>query len=244
MKVWNLKSFLMENKWWHFWLAFGEQCALRKDVKMKKNYYECYISSFCVACIFRTFWWMSLILLIKLPGFLSLLTLNIQFFVVASCQIASNWPFSYCISPQIFAFWFCFIDSGKFLIYNEDSKLCAQAQNTSSVITAPCDEHNEFQQFRWISAMHLLSMGMKLCLGALAKEDEVAVTLETCNRTNELQQWGCRNETLAIKGNDLFLNYGKGRGKKIRLSKGTGKGSRWKIHGTTHSVCSQHYEGE
>uniref|UniRef100_A0A8B9QQM5 Macrophage mannose receptor 1 n=1 Tax=Anas platyrhynchos TaxID=8839 RepID=A0A8B9QQM5_ANAPL len=133
-------------------------------------------------------------------------------------------------------------DSGKFLIYNEDSKLCAQAQNTSSVITAPCDEHNEFQQFRWISAMHLLSMGMKLCLGALAKEDEVAVTLETCNRTNELQQWGCRNETLAIKGNDLFLNYGKGRGKKIRLSKGTGKGSRWKIHGTTHSVCSQHYE--
>uniref|UniRef100_A0A8C8BHX7 MRC1 protein n=1 Tax=Otus sunia TaxID=257818 RepID=A0A8C8BHX7_9STRI len=132
--------------------------------------------------------------------------------------------------------------SGIFSIYNEDSKLCAQAQNSSSVITTTCDEHNKFQKFRWVSATQLLSMALKLCLGVLSKDDEAAITLESCNRTNELQWWECRNETLATHGKDLFFNYGKGKGKKVRLSKGSGKGSRWKIHGTADNVCSQRYE--
>ncbi|XP_061852165.1 macrophage mannose receptor 1-like isoform X2 [Colius striatus] len=133
-------------------------------------------------------------------------------------------------------------ESGIFSIYNEDSKLCAQAQNSSSVTTAACDEHDEFQKFRWVSATQLLSMALKLCLGVLTKNDEAAITLESCNKTNELQWWECRNDTLATHGKDLFLNYGKGKGKKIRLSKGSGKGSRWKIHGTADNVCSQRYE--
>ncbi|NWU97744.1 MRC1 protein, partial [Upupa epops] len=133
-------------------------------------------------------------------------------------------------------------DSGIFSIYNEDSKLCAQAQNSSSIITNACDEHNEFQKFRWVSATQLLSVALKLCLGVLSKDNEAAVTLESCNKTNELLWWECRNETLATYGKDLFLNYGKGKGKKIRLSNGSGKGSRWKIHGTSDSICSQHYE--
>ncbi|XP_021244970.1 macrophage mannose receptor 1-like [Numida meleagris] len=133
-------------------------------------------------------------------------------------------------------------DSGIFLIYNEDSKLCAQAQNSSSVITAMCNENNEMQKFRWISATQLLSMGMKLCLGVLTKDDEAAITLETCNRTSELQRWACKDEAFSIQGKDLFLNYGKGKGKKIRLSKGSGKGSRWRIHGTAGSICSRPYE--
>ncbi|KFQ70858.1 Macrophage mannose receptor 1, partial [Phaethon lepturus] len=137
---------------------------------------------------------------------------------------------------------FYFIDSGIFSIYNEDSKLCAQAQNSSSVVTTACDEHNEFQKFRWVSATQLLSVALKLCLGVLTKDDEAAITLESCNRTNELQWWECRNEMVATHGKDLFFNYGKGKGKKIRLSKGSGKGSRWKIHGTADSVCSLRYE--
>ncbi|KFV80640.1 Macrophage mannose receptor 1, partial [Struthio camelus australis] len=137
---------------------------------------------------------------------------------------------------------FYFTASGIFSIYNEDSKLCAQAQNSSSVITTTCEQHNEFQKFRWISATQLLSMALKLCLGVLSKDDEAAITLEACNKTNVLQWWECRNETLATQGKDLFFNYGKGQGKKIRLSKGSGKGSRWKIYGTTEGVCSQHYE--
>ncbi|OXB84687.1 UNVERIFIED_CONTAM: hypothetical protein H355_001164 [Colinus virginianus] len=127
-------------------------------------------------------------------------------------------------------------------MYNEDSKLCAQAQNSSSVITAMCDEHNELQRFRWISTTQLLSMGMKLCLGVLAKDDEAAITLETCNRTSELQKWECKDEALSIQGKNLFLNYGKGKGKKIRLSKGLDKGSQWRIHGTADSICSRPYE--
>uniref|UniRef100_A0A8B9M0R7 Macrophage mannose receptor 1 n=1 Tax=Accipiter nisus TaxID=211598 RepID=A0A8B9M0R7_9AVES len=142
----------------------------------------------------------------------------------------------------MFAFSFYFLDSGIFSIYNEDSKLCAQAQNSSSVITTTCDEHNEFQKFRWVSATQLLSMALKLCLGVLTKDDEAAITLESCNRTNELQWWECRNETLATHSKDLFFNYGKGKGKKIRLSKESGKGSRWKIHGTAESLCAQRYE--
>uniref|UniRef100_A0A8C3KBI1 Macrophage mannose receptor 1 n=1 Tax=Calidris pygmaea TaxID=425635 RepID=A0A8C3KBI1_9CHAR len=142
----------------------------------------------------------------------------------------------------LFAFSIYFIDSGIFSIYNEDSKLCAQAQNSSSVITTTCDEHNEFQKFRWVSATQLLSMALKLCLGVLTKDNEAAITLESCNRTNELQWWECRNETLATHGKDLFFNYGKGKGKKVRLSKLSGKGTRWKIHGTSESICSQRYE--
>uniref|UniRef100_R7VRQ5 Macrophage mannose receptor 1-like protein 1 n=1 Tax=Columba livia TaxID=8932 RepID=R7VRQ5_COLLI len=139
-------------------------------------------------------------------------------------------------------FAFYFVGSGIFSIYNEDSKLCAEAQNSSSVITTTCDERNEFQKFRWVSATQLLSMALKLCLGVLTKADEAAVTLESCNRTNELQWWECKNGTLATHGKDLFFNYGKGKGKKIRLSRLLGKGSKWKIHGTEYSVCSQRYE--
>lgn len=144
----------------------------------------------------------------------------------------------------MFALSFYFIGRGIFSIYNEDNKLCAQAQNSSSVITTTCDEHDEFQKFRWVSPTQLLSMALKLCLGVLAKDDEAAITLESCNRTNELQWWECRNETLATHGKDLFLSYGKGKGKKVRLSKVSSKGSRWKIHGSADSVCSQRYEGE
>uniref|UniRef100_A0A8C3EH72 Uncharacterized protein n=1 Tax=Corvus moneduloides TaxID=1196302 RepID=A0A8C3EH72_CORMO len=141
----------------------------------------------------------------------------------------------------MFALSFYFIARGIFSIYNEDNKLCAQAQNSSSVITTTCDEHDEFQKFRWVSPTQLMSMALKLCLGVLAKDDEAAITLESCNRTNELQWWECRNETLATHGKDLFLNYGKGKGKKVRLSKSS-KGSRWRIRGSADSVCSQRYE--
>lgn len=165
-------------------------------------------------------------------------------FVVTDCHVARNWFISYGNCPQKFAFWFCFIDSGIFLIYNEDSKLCAQAQSSSSVITAMCNENNELQRFRWISATQLLSMGMKLCLAVLTQDDGAAITLETCNRTSKLQRWECKDEALSIQDKDLFLNYGTGKGKKIRLSKESGKGSQWKIHGTAGSICSRPYEGE
>lgn len=224
-------------------MAFWEQCTLRTDVKKSNFSWKSYIFSFCVACIFRTFWWISFILMINLLWFLSLWTPYVQFFCCSRLS-NSNWLVSYIISPQMFAFSFYFLDSGIFSIYNEDSKLCAQAQNSSSVITTTCDEHNEFQKFRWVSATQLLSMALKLCLGVLTKDDEAAITLESCNRTNELQWWECRNETLATHSKDLFFNYGKGKGKKIRLSKGSGKGSRWKIHGTAESLCAQRYEGE
>ncbi|NWX97025.1 MRC1 protein, partial [Nothoprocta ornata] len=133
-------------------------------------------------------------------------------------------------------------ESGIFSIYDEDSKLCAQVQNTVSIITTTCEQHNEFQKFRWISATQLLNVGLKLCLGVLSMDNDAIITLKACNKSDELQRWECRNDTLATQGNDLFFNYSKGKGKKTRLEKGSSNGSKWKIYGTTESVCSQHYE--
>uniref|UniRef100_A0A8C6YLE7 Macrophage mannose receptor 1-like n=1 Tax=Nothoprocta perdicaria TaxID=30464 RepID=A0A8C6YLE7_NOTPE len=135
-----------------------------------------------------------------------------------------------------------FSSSGIFSIYDEDSKLCAQVQNTVSIITTTCEQHNEFQKFRWISATQLLNVGLKLCLGVLSMDNDAIITLKACNKSDELQRWECRNDTLATQGNDLFFNYSKGKGKKIRLEKGSSDGSKWKVYGTTESVCSQHYE--
>lgn len=144
----------------------------------------------------------------------------------------------------MFALSFYFTGSGIFSIYNEDNKLCAQAQNSSSVITTTCDEHDEFQKFRWVSPTHLLSMALKLCLGVLTKDYDAPVTLEPCNKTNQLQWWECGNDSLLLYDSFLFLNYGKGKGKKIRVSTLFRRGNRWKIHGSGDGMCSQRYEGE
>ncbi|XP_019388002.1 PREDICTED: macrophage mannose receptor 1-like [Crocodylus porosus] len=134
-------------------------------------------------------------------------------------------------------------DSEVFLIHNEDNKLCVQAQNGNSLVTTICNQNNELQKFRWISDHQLLNMKLKLCVAVPSKKNQVMVTLGHCNKTNELQQWNCRNESrLAIHGEELFFNYGKGKETRIRLSKESGIGSMWKIYGTTDSLCSQHYE--
>ncbi|XP_014457049.1 macrophage mannose receptor 1 isoform X1 [Alligator mississippiensis] len=135
------------------------------------------------------------------------------------------------------------LDTSTFLIYNEDHKRCVLAQSSSSVITAPCNQENESQKFRWVSDYHLMSMTLKLCLGVPSKKDWVRITLYPCDKTSELQKWECRNETLfAIQGEDLFFNYGNKQEKNIMLYKGSGLWSRWKIYGTTDDLCSRGYE--
>ncbi|CAM4520535.1 unnamed protein product [Lepidochelys kempii] len=101
------------------------------------------------------------------------------------------------------------LESGIFLIYNEDHKHCVQAHSSSSVRTAICNQDNESQKFKWVSDHQLLSVALKLCLGVPSKKDQVAITLNPCNKTSELQQWGCRNETLfSLEGEDLFFHSG------------------------------------
>ncbi|XP_034616227.1 macrophage mannose receptor 1-like isoform X1 [Trachemys scripta elegans] len=135
------------------------------------------------------------------------------------------------------------LDSGIFLIYNEDHKRCVQAHSSSSVRTAICNQDNESQKFRWVSDHQLLSVALKLCLGVPSKKDQVAITLNPCNKTSELQQWGCRNETLfSLEGEDLFFHSGNREEENIILSKGASVKSKWKIYGTTDDLCFWGYE--
>ncbi|CAM4596068.1 macrophage mannose receptor 1-like [Lepidochelys kempii] len=133
--------------------------------------------------------------------------------------------------------------SGIFLIHNEDHKLCVKAQNSNSIIIATCNQDDESQKFKWVSGHQILSMAFKLCLGVPSMKDQAAITLYPCNKTSELQQWECRNETLlAIQGEDVFFSSAHGEERKAMLSKGSGLWNRWKIYGTTESLCSQGYE--
>uniref|UniRef100_K7FZR0 Uncharacterized protein n=1 Tax=Pelodiscus sinensis TaxID=13735 RepID=K7FZR0_PELSI len=135
------------------------------------------------------------------------------------------------------------LDSGIFLIYNEDHKRCVQAHSSRSVRTAICNQDNESQKFRWVSDHQLLSMSLKLCLGVPSKKDQVAITLYPCNKTSELQQWGCRNETqVSLEGEDLFFHSGSREEENIILSKEASVKSKWKIYGTTDDLCSWGYE--
>ncbi|XP_061441866.1 LOW QUALITY PROTEIN: macrophage mannose receptor 1-like [Rhineura floridana] len=138
---------------------------------------------------------------------------------------------------------FSLVDTSKFLIYNENHKLCVYAQSSDYVTTRACNHESEAQKFRWISSHQLMSVSLKLCLGVSSKIDWTPVSLYPCDSTKDLQKWECRNDTLfAIQGEDLFFNYGNKNEKRIMLYKGSGQWSRWKVYGTQDGLCSWGYE--
>uniref|UniRef100_A0A803SZJ7 Mannose receptor C-type 1 n=1 Tax=Anolis carolinensis TaxID=28377 RepID=A0A803SZJ7_ANOCA len=151
---------------------------------------------------------------------------------------------------DIFCIYFTFLvfshfctDTSKFLIYNQDHKVCVNALSSSYVTTDTCNHENEGQIFRWISSHQLMSISLKLCLGVSSKVDWTPVTLYPCDTDSSLQKWECRNDTLfAIQGADLFFNYGNKNEKRIMLYKGSGLWSRWKVYGTQDDLCSRGYE--
>lgn len=120
-----------------------------------------------------------------------------------------------------------------------------QAQSSSSVITAPCDQNAISQKFKWVSVYQIMSLAFTLCLAVPSKKEQVQVFLYPCNKTSQVQQWECRNETLlAIQGEDLFFSSGSRTKENIMLHKGSGVKSKWKIHGTSDGLCSWGYEGK
>ncbi|KAM8967854.1 macrophage mannose receptor 1 isoform 2-T2 [Pelodytes ibericus] len=134
------------------------------------------------------------------------------------------------------------LDSGIFLIYNDDHKKCIKAQNSGPVAVAQCNENSDLLKFRWISENQLINVGLKQCLGASAKKDMAQITLFPCDGASELQKWECKNDTLfAIQGENLYLNYGNMQ-QKVILYKGSGGWSRWKVYGTADELCSKAYE--
>uniref|UniRef100_A0A667Y143 Mannose receptor C-type 1 n=1 Tax=Myripristis murdjan TaxID=586833 RepID=A0A667Y143_9TELE len=139
----------------------------------------------------------------------------------------------FCVAP----------DTGSFVIYNENHNKCIRVESASSVTVARCDPHAEDQKFRWASQSRLLSLSLKLCLGAAEIKDWVKVLLFPCDEKNELQHWQCKNETLfGLKDRDLHLNWGNRNERSVMIYQGSGLWSRWRIYGTRHDLCSKGYQ--
>nr|XP_055073387.1 macrophage mannose receptor 1-like [Misgurnus anguillicaudatus] len=134
-------------------------------------------------------------------------------------------------------------DTSSFLIYNEDHNRCVNVISASVIQTAPCDVSSDAQRFRWVSSSRIISVSLKLCLGAQRLKDWVKVILLPCKELNRLQTWECKNETLfGLKGKPLHLNYGKRVKQNMLLSKGNGSWSLWQIYGSTDNLCSHEYQ--
>uniref|UniRef100_A0A4W6CH01 Macrophage mannose receptor 1 n=1 Tax=Lates calcarifer TaxID=8187 RepID=A0A4W6CH01_LATCA len=135
------------------------------------------------------------------------------------------------------------IDSGSFLIFNENHNKCVKVESATSITVAPCDPHAKQQQFRWASESRLLSLSLKLCLGATEVKDWVKVLLFECDESSILQHWQCKNETLfGLKDQDLHLNWGNRNERNLMIYKGSGLWSRWRIFGTLGDLCSKGYQ--
>jgi C-type mannose receptor len=119
------------------------------------------------------------------------------------------------------------------------------AVSASQVTVAPCDHTSQNQQFRWASQSRLLSISLKLCLGAQDLKDWVKVLLFPCDEKSELQYWQCKNETLfGLKDKALHLNYGNRNEKNMMIYQGSGSWSWWKMYGTQKDLCSKGYQGK
>ncbi|TKS87642.1 Macrophage mannose receptor 1 [Collichthys lucidus] len=135
------------------------------------------------------------------------------------------------------------IDTGSFLIYNENHNKCIKAESATSMTVATCDPRAKDQQFRWASESRILSLSLKLCMGATEIKDWVKVVLFECDESNNLQHWQCKNETLfGLKDQDLHLNWGNRGERNIMIYKGSGLWSRWRIFGTRGDLCSKGYQ--
>uniref|UniRef100_A0A8C4UQS2 Macrophage mannose receptor 1-like n=1 Tax=Falco tinnunculus TaxID=100819 RepID=A0A8C4UQS2_FALTI len=133
-------------------------------------------------------------------------------------------------------------DNKIFLIYNENTKLCLIAQSSHAVTTAACKKNAESQKFRWVSDHQVMSMAFAQCLGVANKQNQAKISLYPCNKKNEFQKWECRNATLAIQGEDLFLSAGKRKEDNVMLNTGSATMNKWKIYGTMDDLCSQGHE--
>ncbi|KAM3593597.1 uncharacterized protein V6R79_016732 [Siganus canaliculatus] len=135
------------------------------------------------------------------------------------------------------------IDSSSFLIYNENHNKCVEVRSATFITVAVCNPHAKEQQFRWVSESRILSLSVKLCLGATEIKDWVKVTLFECDESNLLQHWECKNETLfGLKDKDLHLNWGNRQEKSLMIYKGSGLWSRWRIFGTRDDLCSKGFQ--
>lgn len=116
--------------------------------------------------------------------------------------------------------------------------------NANVVQAAECDVSSDAQRFRWVSSSRIISVSLKLCLGAQDIKEWEEVLLLPCKEHSPLQTWECKNETLfGIKDQALHLNYGNRKDQNMMLYSGSAGWSRWQIYGTEEDLCSHGYQG-
>ncbi|XP_066483946.1 macrophage mannose receptor 1 [Tiliqua scincoides] len=131
-------------------------------------------------------------------------------------------------------------ENDRFLIYSEYLKVCIQPLNNRTITLDYCSKTNEWQNFKWVSNDQIMNMAVKLCLTVSSKANKASIALLPCNKTSELQKWDCRNKSLALHGEELFLQAVGGRKSTLilqKLPKNT-----WTIYGTKDNLCSKGYE--
>ncbi|KAI7814550.1 putative macrophage mannose receptor 1, partial [Triplophysa rosa] len=134
-------------------------------------------------------------------------------------------------------------DSGSFLIYNKDHNKCVNVVTANVVQTAACDVSSDAQRFRWVSSSRIISVSLKLCLGAQDIKDWMKIILLPCTEHSPLQTWECKNETLfGLKDQALHLNYGNRQEPNMMLFSGSGGWSHWQIYGSQDDLCSHGYQ--
>ncbi|XP_054027215.1 macrophage mannose receptor 1 [Dryobates pubescens] len=132
------------------------------------------------------------------------------------------------------------LDKGKFLIYNVDTQLCLEAQSSGAVTAAACKTNTESQEFKWVSEQRVLSVAFAQCLGVPHRQSQAHISLYSCHQQRAFLTWECRNGTLALQGESLFLSAGNRQEDNAVLS--TGPAQRWRIYGTREDLCSRGHE--
>ncbi|KAH0628626.1 hypothetical protein JD844_009995 [Phrynosoma platyrhinos] len=126
-----------------------------------------------------------------------------------------------------------------FLLYNEDKNVCATIQEQNYLTAASCSPDVQDQYFQPLSGGLLHHVASQLCVAAPSRKNKMALVLTPCNPRSSLQHWECRNhDLLALKGTDLYFNYGNSVNKRVMLYDGNGPWSRWLIYGTHNNICN------
>ncbi|KAK3546334.1 hypothetical protein QTP70_025673, partial [Hemibagrus guttatus] len=131
-----------------------------------------------------------------------------------------------------------FVD-GIFLIYNVHKNRCL-TENLQWL--EMCNPLSTKQQFRWTSDDRIFNIAQKKCLGIGSRNEGNKLQWYLCNAKHDFQKWECTdNLQFNVKNESLYLSL-QGETYSLTLSKKQDDKSKWTIHGTADSICSQPYE--
>ncbi|XP_074710851.1 macrophage mannose receptor 1-like isoform X1 [Strix uralensis] len=130
------------------------------------------------------------------------------------------------------------VASRSFLLYNEAHRLCIEASGQRLTATT-CQPELAAQRFQWSPGGQLRAWESQRCVTATRGQNLALVRLEECREDGQLQRWECHaGGLLALRGYELYFNYGNNLQHTVMLYTGDREWSRWVVHGSKDNVCS------